>query len=75
MTTTAKRRYRPGKLEGYVLGVVTVIGGGVVARFIDPTAGAALVAAGAWGIGKIQKESLARKERTETPTPPPVPQP
>lgn len=39
----------------YALGVVTIVGGAFVGKYLLAEAGAALVAAGAFWIGKVQK--------------------
>jgi hypothetical protein len=43
----------------YVLGVLTIVGGGVVGKFLMVEAGTALVAAGAFFLGKIQPQARA----------------
>jgi acyl-CoA hydrolase len=44
------------KKHGYLSGVLMIVGGGVMTKFVDASAGAALVAAGAFVLGAIQKE-------------------
>lgn len=44
------------KRYGYISGVLCIVGGGLLTKFIDASAGAALVAAGAFVLGAIQKE-------------------
>lgn len=48
------------RLLAYTGGIVLIIGGGTLAKYVDASAGAALVAAGAFVIGGIQKEMLPR---------------
>lgn len=59
-----KRKHQ--RLAAYAGGIALVVGGGALAKFVDPTAGAALVAAGAFVIGGIQKEMLPRPHRRST---------
>ncbi len=44
------------KQHGYISGILMIIGGGVMTRYVDPSAGAALVAAGGFVLGAIQRE-------------------
>lgn len=44
------------KLIAYIAGVGMVVGGGFLAKLVDVTAGGALVAAGAFLIGKVGSE-------------------
>ncbi len=44
------------QLGAFVGGALTIIGGGCVAKYLDPIAGAALVAAGAGLIGLAKKQ-------------------
>jgi len=42
----------------YALGIIAIAGGAVVARFVQQEAGALLVAAGGWWLGKLQTQPL-----------------
>ena len=46
----------------FVLGAMTIVGGGLLSKYIDAAAGAALVAAGGWLIGRVQSEWLPEKK-------------
>lgn len=48
------------KKHGYLSGVLLIVGGGLLTRFVDASAGAALVAAGGFLMGAIQKEWLPK---------------
>lgn len=48
------------KTHGYVSGVLLIVGGGLLTKYVDASAGAALVAAGGFVMGAIQKEWLAK---------------
>jgi hypothetical protein len=44
------------KMHGYVGGVLLIVGGGMMNKFVDMSSGAALVAAGGFLLGALQKE-------------------
>lgn len=54
------------KLYAYALGGLMVVGGAALACWVDVTSGMVLGHAGAWLIGKVQKESLPRRPRHST---------
>lgn len=45
----------------YALGVLTILGGAVIGKYLLPEAGAALVAAGAFLIGKVQQQPASMR--------------
>lgn len=45
----------------YVVGVLTIIGGAIIGKYLLPEAGAALVAAGAFLIGKVQTQPVSMR--------------
>lgn len=44
------------KYVGFAAAVGVIVVGGLVGKYLDVTAGGALVAAGAWFVGKLQRE-------------------
>jgi len=44
------------KHKWFVIGLAIIVGGGLMIKYVEPTSGAALVAAGGWLIGKLQRE-------------------
>jgi hypothetical protein len=57
------------KKHGYLGGILCIVGGGLMTKYVDPSAGAALVAAGGFVLGAIQREWFV-KPPTLGPVPP-----
>lgn len=51
------------RFSAYAGGVALIVGGGALAKFVDTGAGAALITAGGFVIGALQKEVLPRPHR------------
>lgn len=63
------------RFSAYAGAVILIVGGGVLAKFVDTGAGAALITAGGFVIGALQKEVLPRPHRRKDDPPassPPV---
>jgi hypothetical protein len=45
----------------YAVGVLTILGGAIIGKYLLPEAGAALVAAGAFLIGKVQQQPASMR--------------
>lgn len=57
------------RLLAYAGGTVLIVGGGALAKFVDASAGAALITAGGFLLGALQKEVLPRPHRRSTDKP------
>lgn len=56
-----KRQHQ--RVLAYAGGALLIIGGGVLAKFLDAGAGAALITGGGFVLGALQKEVLPRPHR------------